>query len=619
MERDVDRRRGARGGEGPGPHFAFDAMCNRRIVAGRGGVETVPFGATVTATCTFALDFWSFVPESQHLRFTPGARFRTTVCTALASSPPPEPGPPAPLGPTLGPPGPSPSRPLRSAPVCVNDPPELPLDFDPPFIAILPDDAVVAGSADATADADAVGALSVLAGAVAVGGIWMTTFGGAVCCGLGMNTRIATAIPKQPANAIAAIAQIGVPFFGAAMIELGDDAVDTRFWGSGAIAGTTKWCCPVTTGGGIANGSAAMGAGGAIAGGGGASAGADIGGAGAGGAAEKTGTSSIRSAVARRPENGTTLFRPVAFGLDAAAAGASGRGAPVGGGGRGAIAPPVGAVGARGACGAWGAAAAGGGGVADVRSDIDVSDGRPESAASRTIRASSGMLLNRAPLFEPFLPAERVLRDGAAARLATELRHANGTDRDAVDRDVPLVRHAHVERVERARRSALARGLRGLRRFVVDGLRERAGERARLGSRHLLRLRARRGEVGREARALRRLRCGGRGAGGRGGGRHADAGLGDGGADLDLVAAFAALHAHRLAGDLVVGDLVLRLAVVAEELQPAPPSGLRVDKRSLRSLTGFNPHPRSGAACRGGARYARYGDSSGGPFQRHHG
>src|SRR5262249_18535471 len=47
-----------------------------------------------------------------------------------------------------------------------------------------------------------------------------------------------------------------------------------------------------------------------------------------------------------------------------------------------------------------------------------------------------------------------------------------------------------------------------------------------------------------------------------------DGRLGHGRENLDEVTALAALHAHRSPGDLVVGDLVLRLALFAEEFHP---------------------------------------------------
>ena len=57
----------------------------------------------------------------------------------------------------------------------------------------------------------------------------------------------------------------------------------------------------------------------------------------------------------------------------------------------------------------------------------------------------------RAPLVQPLLPAEGLLGDGADRGLAPHLRDADGTHRDAVDGDVPLVARRQVGHVDRRR------------------------------------------------------------------------------------------------------------------------------------------------------------------------
>lgn len=189
-----------------------------------------------------------------------------------------------------------------------------------------------------------------------------------------------------------------------------------------------------------------------------------------------------------------------------------------------------------------------------------------------------GERLERTPLVEPFLPDQRLFRDRAEGRLSPHFGDPDGTHRDAVHRHVPVVARREVRHIERRRPIVLALngvpecarkrasprplGLGGGRLGRGEARRQRARLRRRSG-RRLGRSGLRRG--GRMARRPARTRGGG--SGGRVPNR---ARLRHFGAELDEVPALAALHADGLPGDLLVRDLVLRLALFAEELQRRP-------------------------------------------------
>jgi hypothetical protein len=197
------------------------------------------------------------------------------------------------------------------------------------------------------------------------------------------------------------------------------------------------------------------------------------------------------------------------------------------------------------------------------------------------------------------LPHEGLFRHGADRGFAAELGHANRADRNAVDRDVPLLAGELAQRSgrrtlvavnaplecagERARGMLGWRSLRGLRRAerspVARGRRWGVLERRR----HLRRRRRDDGvlaflEVVGRRKALR------------------DARLGDRGFHFDEVPALAALHSHGLSRDLLVGDLVLGFAVVAEEFHAFMDLDVGVigswsGREALRLLCGITRDP----------------------------
>jgi len=194
------------------------------------------------------------------------------------------------------------------------------------------DGCALASAAEGSADGCVVGA----ADGVPVGTVAVLAIG---CAGggFGMNTITATAMPKHPANTIAAMAHSGVPrFFSCSGRGASSgDAIATAGAAPVCMAGCMLIAPPPTpeapgagmfeNGEGGAIGAGTIGAGAvipngsaatfAMPAGGGVGAGAGTAGGGVGGVGEKSTAgatgSSRRSAVASRPaEIGTTLFRP---------------------------------------------------------------------------------------------------------------------------------------------------------------------------------------------------------------------------------------------------------------------------------------------------------------------
>ena len=186
------------------------------------------------------------------------------------------------------------------------------------------------------------------------------------------------------------------------------------------------------------------------------------------------------------------------------------------------------------------------------------------------------------------MPDERVFGDGAEGRLAAHLGDPDRSHGDAVDSDVPVVAGREVRHVERRGAFVVALDV------APEGACERASaERSVFGAAGLVDVRL----------VARALGLGGGRAGGLGAtgfaarrapatapglaltprrGRVRDrARLGHFGAQLDDVPALAALHADGLAGDLLVRDLVLRLALFAEELHRRPLRELTVPDRHV--------------------------------------
>ncbi len=280
------------------------------------------------------------------------------------------------------------------------------------------------------------------------------------------------------------------------------------------------------------------------------------------GRVRSSGSSASFSAVARREVMGTTLLRA-----------ATGEGALVeglrGGGGRGGM--PAAGVGGAGRTevrgGGWGGRRPSGG--------RGVIDDRPDENASRTIAASSGKDRSARHSSSPSCQH----RDSSVTAPMAALRRISAMRMGPTG--TPLMATYHSSPAERSDMSTGAdtsssRWMAVRRAPASAPAAETALEGRGLGGREARR-------EGRPARAGRQALPPGAGGGaaGRGWGSgaagrrrgptlgsdlRATLASGDRRAHLDEVAALAALHPHRLAGGLLVGNLVLGLALFAEKL-----------------------------------------------------